>query len=246
MSRAVPRHRGPDSAAQHRGWLELVDISGPFLSLSVLCATWPTLNPLDKPQRERLRTAHANWLDDPTGGRHAWITYVLSDLLEWGDALRTSDLDALTVRAAEHDTEITPSFALVAPGEEAKPDTVQMVGVICPPGSTPTTRVPGSAWAATPVDRLARLCRHHEVELGLVSDGRWWVLLWAPRRHATTTVVFDAVSWPEAAERDVVRAFTSLLSRRRFLGVPLSQQLVSLLRASSDSQEEIPEALGVQ
>ena len=25
------------------------------------------------------------------------------------------------------------------------------------------------------------LCRHHRVELGLVTDGRWWALVWAPR-----------------------------------------------------------------
>src|SRR5690606_23040325 len=101
-------------------------------------------------------------------------------------------------------------------------------------------------WAATYVDRLAHACRHHNVELGLATDGRWWALVWAPRGGVTTTAVFDAVSWPEAAERVVVRAFVSLLCRRRFFGVPEEERLVPLLRASLDRAEDITEALGVQ
>src|SRR5690606_34116198 len=37
-----------------------------------------------------------------------------------GDARHTTGLDELTVRVAEHDTEIVPSFALVEPGETVK------------------------------------------------------------------------------------------------------------------------------
>ncbi|MFD0575716.1 hypothetical protein [Dactylosporangium darangshiense] len=65
-------------------------------------------------------------------------------------------------------------------------------------------------------------------------------------RRVTATAVFDAVAWPEAAQRDVVRAFVSLLCRRRFFGVPDAERLVPLLRRSLDNQEELTEALGVQ
>jgi hypothetical protein len=236
----------PDGAQQHRDWLSLVEVSGPFLSLPVLRRAWPTLDGLDKTARERLRVQHAVWQDNTVAGQWAWIEYVLRDLLGWGDALYDSDLDDLAVTVAEHDTRIAPSFALVEPGEEVKPDTVRLLGVVCPPGSQPTARIPGEAWAATPVDRLAHLCRHHNIELGLATDGRWWALVWAPRGGVTTTAVFDAVSWPEAAERGVLRAFVSLLCRLRFFGVPEPERLVPLLRASLDSQEEITEALGVQ
>src|SRR6202022_4173734 len=128
---------------------------------------------------------------------------------------------------AEHDATLVPSFALVEPGEHVKPDTTRLFGMICPPGRAPTARVAGSAWAATTVDRLAHLCRHHDVELGLATDGRWWALVWAPRGGVTTTAVFDAVAWAEAAERDVVRAFVSLLDRRRFFGVAEAERLVA-------------------
>ncbi|MEH0934241.1 Eco57I restriction-modification methylase domain-containing protein [Micromonospora psammae] len=245
MSRTF-RRPAPDGAEQHRNWLSLVEVSGPFLSLPVLRATWPTLDALDKKTRERLRQEHATWQADTAAGQQPWIGYVLRELLGWGDTLHTDGLDTLAHTVAEHDTELRPSFALVEPGEEIKPDSVRMLGMICPAGSQPTARIRDSAWAATPVDRLAHLCRHHNIELGLVTDGRWWTLVWAPRGGVTTTAVFDAVAWPEAAERDVVRAFVSLLSRHRFFGVPDAERLVPLLRASLGSQEEITEALGVQ
>ncbi|MEA2202907.1 MAG: hypothetical protein QOI89_3615, partial [Solirubrobacteraceae bacterium] len=251
MSR--PRHvRGAagDTAAQHRDWLSLVEISGPFLSLPVLRTTWPAgLDPLDKSVRERLRREHGVWADDPTAGQQAWIEFLLGDLLGWADALHTAasnKLDGLAVEVAEHDTTLTPSFALVEPGEDVKPDTARLLGMVCQPGQRPTTRLLGSAWAATIVDRVAHLCRHHDVELGLVTDGRWWALVWAPRGGVTATAVFDTASWAEAADRDVVRAFVSLLSRHRFFGVADGERLVPLLRASLGSQEEITEALGVQ
>jgi hypothetical protein len=240
------RPAAPDSAQHHRDWLSLVEVSGPFLSLPVLRTTWPALDPVDKPVREQLRREHGLWRDDPAGKQWAWCSYVLGELLGWGDALHTEELADLAVNVAEHDAVLTPSFALVDPGEKVKPDTVRLLGTVCPPGQLPTARISGSVWAATPVDRLAQLCRHHGIELGLVTDGRWWALVWAPRGGVTTTAVFDAASWAETADRDVLRAFVSLLCRRRFFAVPDEAKLVPLLRASLDSQEDITDALGVQ
>ncbi|WP_144118319.1 Eco57I restriction-modification methylase domain-containing protein [Catellatospora sichuanensis] len=245
MSRPF-RRPAPDGAQQHRDWLSLIDVSGPFLSLPVLRTTWPTLDPLDRKVREQLRTEHALWADAPADGQRAWIEYVLGDLLQWGDTLRFDVPDTFTVPVAEHDTSLAPSFLTVEPGEEVEPRSVRLLGMICPSGQHPTARVPDSDWVATPADRLAHMCRYHNVELGLATNGRWWTLVWAPRDGVTTTAVFDATSWAEAAERDVVRAFVSVLCRRRFFGVKDSEKPAVLLRASLASQEDITEALGVQ
>ncbi len=242
------RRRGhaPDAVQQHRDWLSLVEVTGPFLSLPVLRATWPTLDPIEPAEREELRRAHGGWRLDPVGGQQAWIEYVLRDLLGWAEALHTDALQTFAMPVPEHDTTIEPSFVVVEPGEEVKPDSARLLGTVCAPETRPTARIRDSEWAATSVDRLAQLCRHHGVELGLATDGRWWALLWAPRGGVTTTAIFDAVAWSEAADRDVVRAFRSLLSRTRFFGVPDAERLVPLLRDSLDSQEDITEALGVQ
>lgn len=243
------RTHAPDSAQQHRDWLSLIEVSGPFLSLPVLRSTWPTLDALDRATKEKLRLAHATWQENTASGQRSWIDYLLGELLEWGDALRWAedeDFDALSMDAPEHDTLITPAFALVDSGEDAKPRTTQVLGLICASGTQPTARIKGEAWAATTVDRLAQLCRHHDVQLGLATDGRWCVLVSAPRGKVTTTAVFDTVAWNEAAEIDIVRAFVSTLRRSRFYGVQDDEKLIELLRKSEDSQEEITEALGVQ
>ncbi|MFI8389832.1 Eco57I restriction-modification methylase domain-containing protein [Streptomyces sp. NPDC085540] len=243
----------PDGRQDHLDWLSLVDVSGPFLTLPVLLKTWPQLDSIDKPLRARLRYEHGVWQSDPAAGQRAWTDFVLNELLGWGDALRdrVELSEALAVDVPEHDERIAPTFALLEPGSTAE-DTAGLVadcvilGMTVPAGRHPSQRVPGSAWAATPVDRMAHLCRHHGVELGLVTDGRWWTLVWAPRGGVTTSALFDTVAWTEPVERVVVRAFMSLLSRRRFFAVEDAEMLLPLLKESLDSQEDVTDALGVQ
>ena len=261
------RQRKPeiDPVRHHKDWLALVEVTGPFLSLPVLREHWTTLDSLDGDEREQLRRAHARWQAD--SGRDEWIDYLLRELLEWDSALyfpHVDDVDRIlldfAVEKPEHDATLVPDFLLVDPsaptrgtdgagledGPAIKPSEVRLLGMVCPPGAHPTARIPDSTWAATPVDRLAQLCRFRGVELGLVTDGRWWVLVWAPKGGVTSHVVFDAVGWAEAADRDVVRAFRSFLRRSRFFSVPENQQLPALLKASEDSQEDLTDALGVQ
>ncbi|MEV5341010.1 DNA methyltransferase [Streptomyces sp. NPDC052676] len=230
--------------------------------MPVLLRAWPQLDTLEKDERARLRARHADWQTDTTAGRDEWVAYVLGRLLEWGDALvfrqgesEHDGLDRLTLRVAEHNTEVRPDFAMAEPGTDlaAEPDAesaakrVRLLGMTVPAGTAPTARVGGGGdWSAAPADRLARLLRHHGVPLGLVTDGRWWCLVWAPLGGVTTTAVFDAIGWNEAAERNVVRAFVSLLRRRRFFEYDDAETLVGLLKASLAAGEDVTEALGVQ
>ncbi|NEB12918.1 hypothetical protein G3I32_29465 [Streptomyces coelicoflavus] len=264
MSRGVAaaKAQAADGRRQHQEWLDLTEVSGPFLTMPVLLRAWPQLDALEKDERARLRAHHADWQTDTVAGRDAWVAYVLRRLLGWDDALtfREGDsehhgLDRLTLRVAEHNTEVRPDFALVEPGTDlaAEPDVdsaakrVRLLGVTVPAGTAPTARAGGGGdWAAAPADRLARLLRHHGVPLGLVTDGRWWCLVWAPLGGVTTTAVFDSIGWNEAAERNVVRAFGSLLSRRRFFEYDDAETLVGLLKASLAAGEDVTEALGVQ
>lgn len=259
---AAARAKALDGRGQHQEWLDLTEVSGPFLTMPVLLQAWPQLDAVDKDQRARLRARHADWQADTTAGRDEWIAYVLRTLLEWGDALTLRQgqdddlaLDRLTLDVPEHNARVRPDFALTEPGTDlaAEPDTasaakrVSLLGMTVPSGTAPTARPSwGDDWAASPADRLARLLRHHDVPLGLVTDGRWWCLVWAPVGGVTTTAVFDAIGWNEAAERNVVRAFVSLLRRRRFFEYDDSETLVGLLKKSLDAGEEVTEALGIQ
>jgi hypothetical protein len=236
-----------DGRQQHLDWLSMVEVSGPFLTLPVLRTAWPTLDAMEREIRDGLRNAHAAWRTDPADPaiHRAWIDYVLRNLLEWGDAVEADPAQLAPLTAEDHGG---PDFALVDPGEAVKPDTTRLVGLICPPGAVPTAlqRRDDDERAAAPTDRLAQHCRRLGVELGLATDGRWWTLVWAPVGGVTTTATFDAVTWPEEADRVVVRAFRSILRRSRFFAVPDEDMLVPLLRKSLDGQEEVTEALGTQ
>jgi len=247
--RTIRHHRTSSvgDSTNHQDWLGLVDIEGPFLSMPILSSTWRHLDALDEQMRPRLRAAHSDWRLDHGEGRQAWIRFVLRDLLAWGSDLHMnpSELERFAF-TAEHGTILTPDFLLADPhpGPDAKQ--ALLLGLVFPDGTLPNARIGGSAWAATPVDRMAKLCRRHRVELGLVSDGRWWALVWAPHDGTTTSAVFDAITWPEAADRIVVRAFYSLLRRKRFVQVPEEERLIALLQASLSEQEALTDALGVQ
>jgi len=240
------RHRGvtgQDRRQTHIDWLKLIEVSGPFLSVPVLTAEWPDLEPLDTKDKDRLRQEHRQWQERPAAYRDDWIAYILDDLLGWQGAVQHDDLAPLarlTLDVPEHETAITPSFTLTDPAT----GDLRLLGLVS--DDSPVARIKGSDWPATPADRLAQLCCHHGVELGLATDGRWWALVWAPAGGVTTVAVFDAISWPDLSERTVLRAFISLLQRRRFFAVPPERQLPALLRESLNNQEEITDRLGIQ
>ncbi len=120
----------------------------------------------------------------------------------------------------------------------------RLLGMWAPWGTDPLRRSVKSGWAASPVERLAVLLRSRDVPVGLVSDGRWWALVWAPRGRPMGVAVWDADLW--ATDPDSFRAFVALLERRRFLGVQLKDRLPGLLDRSAQAQEEVTDTLGRQ
>ena len=231
---------GRERRHAHIDWLSLIEVSGPFLSVPVLTAEWPDLEPVDTGLRERLRREHRQWQENPAAGKDDWIAFVLEDLLGWQDAIQREAMERITLLVPEHEAAITPSFMLTDPATgEAR-----LLGLET--ADSPVARIKGSDWPATPADRLAQLCRTRGIELGLATDGRWWALVWAPAGGVTTVAVFDSIAWPDHSERTVVRAFLSLLQRRRFFALPPERQLPALLRKSLENQEEITDRLGIQ
>lgn len=230
---------------RHLAWMSLVETAGPVLSLPVLTETWPDLDALD--DGGALRRAHSDWQRGPAGEHadRAWLDFLLRDLLGWGDELRLDTSTLKEMPVATHDLLLRPDFVLVEPQEEPGPKMMRLLGLHLP-GTHPTQRVKGEAWAASPIERVANLCRFHDVPLGLATDGRFIALVYAPLRKATASVVFDTVTWNESGDRDVVRAWISLLERRRFFAVRDAELLPNLFERSQGDGEEITEALGKQ
>ena len=99
-------------------------------------------------------------------------------------------------------------------------------------------------------EQAAELCRHRGTPLALLTNGALWVLVHAEPSEPATTAVFDADLWFE--ERDLLRAFASLLAARRVLPPPKnadgshSTSLAALFTRSAEAQAEITTTLGIQ
>ena len=120
----------------------------------------------------------------------------------------------------------------------------RLLGMWAPWGRHPLARYVDAGWSASPAERLAALLRARNVPVGVVSDGRWWALVWAPRGRPMGIGVFDTTLWSEDPES--FAAFVALLHRRRFLGVAPDERLPALLEASAVAQEDVTTALGGQ
>ena len=253
---------GRSPAQQHRAWLGLVDTEGPFLSVPVLTGLYPQGIPgLSRERREVLRAAKPAldrawdaWDADRDSetvlasyrrARDAWVGTVLTEVLGWGDLWVTAqDRPALaeTYRAASDGIQAvtaTPTGALLH-GEE-----VGALALVTDPADS-LREVGQDGWATSPIDRMAAMLRApgSTCSIGVVTDGRWWAVVSAPREGSAASGVVDCQTWvEEPATRD---AFCELLSVRRLVGGTAAQRLPQLFEDSVLAAEEVTEALGTQ
>ena len=253
---------GRSTAQQHRQWLGLVDTEGPFLSVPVLAGLYPQGMPgMSRERREVLRAAKPAldrawdaWDADRDSdsvlasyrrARDAWVGAVLTEVVGWGGLWTTAqDRPALaeTYRAASDGIQavtITPTGALLR-GEE-----VGALVLVTDPADS-LREVGQDGWATSPIDRMAAMLRApgSTCSIGVVTDGRWWAMVNAPREGSAASGIVDCQTWvEEPATRD---AFCELLSVRRLVGGTATQRPPRLFEESVLAAEEVTEALGTQ
>ena len=88
------------------------------------------------------------------------------------------------------------------------------------------------------------LLRARDVPVGIVTDGRWWALVTAPRGGATGAAVWDASLFSE--EPKSLEGLVALLTRSRFQAAQPKDKLPALFAESLERQEEVTEQLGRQ
>jgi len=235
-------------------WLEQFETEGPFLSLPVVKSVWPTGVDRLGDTNDRAVTfkqAYADWLraydtrtsdncDEYAETTRTWIATVLDQLADW---------EGLRVPAAD----LPPDVEIHSPGEQIRirpdgalkgrdADHAALLRTVDP---SDDLRGPGlDGWSATEIDRMAALLRKADVEIGLVTDGRWWAIVWAHRDKPTGSAITDAATWGE--EHLVRDAFLTLIDQRRFRAKDTDERLSKLLERSELEAEEITEALGTQ
>ncbi len=267
------RRRTPGGVSEEirrrHAWLELLQISGPFLTLPVVHRVFPNgLPPVPVQQRAHLRALVAAMLDDNGASRHSVIEAMLRDVLDWKQHL-VLDADmpqSLVEMVAEHGITVRPDFGFFAEDDEHAKDTEdedeetgeddeqasegedadvadalpasgsgpwKILGMYLAWGTHPLTRTTTGNWAASAVERLAVLLRARDVPVGLVTDGRWWALVWAPRKGATGTAVWDASLFSE--EPASLQGLVALLHLSRFQAAALPDRLPALLHRQTFS-----------
>ena len=277
-----------EEVRKRHAWLELLQVSGPFLTLPVAHRVFPNgLPEVPVQQRAAVRALVAQMMDDRGASRHAVITAMLRDVFNWQQHLVIDEAmpQTLTEIVADHGITLRPDFGYFDETDEdaaQDADTVdedgsglsdafeieeqeddgdsegddaeasgggstgpwKLLGMVTAWGTHPLTRTTTGTWTANAVERLAVLLRARDVPVGIVTDGRWWALVTAPRGAATGAAVWDASLFSE--EPKSLEGLVALLTRSRFQAVQPKDKLPALFAESLERQEEVTEQLGRQ
>ncbi len=236
-------------SAKHE-WLNLIEVSGPFLAVPVLREVFPQgLDELETTRARRLRSAYEEWRDavdaDDTDIERlhvAWIDEALRTALGADDQVLKigKTVPASSVELPEHDTTITPEFVIVDPTHG---DAVLAPVHVFPPDTDLSASMKFGGLSCSPGDRMALHLRALNKPFGLVTNGEQWMLVHSPTGKVATFASWYARIWGQ--EPQTLRAFVSLLSVRRFFA-PEQDRLPALFERSSKHQEEVTDALGDQ
>lgn len=244
-----PRPRRTSSAQHHVEWLQLVDVSGPFLSLSVLADVFPQgLDAVEPELAERLKQAHSEWLANrelrrPDAAIHAaFLDLVLGEVLGYPDEL-LADAQELgetyAVTLPEHRVTLRPDLAVRRSGEPP------LLLVTRHPADTPLHKpLDERGLHASPVERMRIVLKHTGIRSGFVTNGIEWTLVHVPAERTATFVTWHTNLLVE--ERVVLRSFVSLLGTRRLFGVDDPETLDGLFERSRDDEREVTDQLGYQ
>jgi hypothetical protein len=232
-------------------WLNLIEVSGPFLAVPVLRDVFPQgleALPLGRPQR--LRRTYEEWRDavdtddlDLSALHAAWIDDVLINALEMDETVLRRGVslpEQLTVSLPEHGVKVAPDLAIVNPTNSDEP--LLLIHVYGPDTDLDATRR-FDGLAITPADRMVALLRATGCPAGVVTNGERWMLVHAPVGAVASFASWYARLWGQ--EPETLRAFVSLLGVRRFFG-PNDGKLPALYERSLKHQDDVTEALGEQ
>ena len=237
--------------SRHTEWLSLIEISGPFLTVSMLEKAFPQgLEAVATPKRQKLKAAYEEWREAVDEGdrllpelHREWIRLVLTETLEYDDIslIQAADWpgELPIVTSQEHAGRCAPDWIVRSPSDE-KP---RMFVSVLPPDTDLESIQRGDGWPVSLQERMTLLCRAYEVPVSLLTDGERWMLVNAPIGSTSSQVSWYARLWFQ--EPVTLKAFQSLLGVRRCFG-PTEETLAALLDESLKHHEEVTDTLGEQ
>lgn len=243
-------------ARQHQEWLQLLEVSGPFLAMPVILKTFPQgLERIDTSTKKDFRLAYQEWLDSQSNEADTekyhipWIRFVFKNLLEYPSELLVDETQlppTFRVSLPEHGEILKPTMAVIWPDTSKKSKPARILISVYPAKQKLDRAISNreSRWTASPAVRMMELLRRSQVPLGIVTNGEHWMLVYAPEGETASLIGWYASVWME--EESTLRSFRSLVSAFRLFGVPEDESLESLLVASKEFQHEVTTQLGVQ
>lgn len=233
--------------SQHTEWLSMIEVSGPFLAVSVLEKIFPQcLESLETYRKKYIRSAYEEWRDAVEEDDYqlaelhqAWIKLVLEELLEYEDSVLETASDDFIYKSSDGGAHFKPDFVL-----KGDSGSVPMLFVSIMPEGTDLEKVKvGDGWPVPVFERMALLCRDKGVRLGLVTNGERWMLVNAPVGSTSSHISWYARLW--FLEPVTLKAFQSLLGVRRWFG-PEEETLPAMFEESLQYHEEVTDTLGEQ
>lgn len=270
IRRRIPTKTG---SQEHRDWLALVDTAGPFLAVPELLRVWPQGMPplriLQPAGPERFRQLHSQkecferawdaWrraslqpddeqeLADALAlyreKRDVWVHFVLSTLLDWQTAYEELDESGAEAYRATSPNELV---SVVPNGRLRLRNTTGALVLITDPVASNLTDTPDDGWNANPLDRMQLMLRQRmsDCSIGVVTDGRWWAIVSAPKDGPAAWGQFDSQMWIDTP--NVRDAFINLLSVSQLVTGKPEDCVPALFAGSVTAAEEITETLGSQ
>jgi hypothetical protein len=237
--------------SQHTEWLSLIEVSGPFLTVSTLETAFPQgLEAVETPRRRKFRAAYEEWREAADNGdslmdelHGEWVKLVLTDLLVYDSSclIRATDWsgELPSVTSQEQGSTFAADWIVRSPSG----DNLRIFVAVLPPDTELETVGRADDWPLSYQERMVLLCRAHGVRLGILTNGEHWMLVNAPVGSTSGRASWYARLWFQ--EPSTLKAFQSLLGVRRCFG-PADATLEALLEDSLKHHEEVTDTLGEQ
>jgi hypothetical protein len=224
----------------HQEWLGMAQPEGLVVTVATLKAaeanvTWPVVE-LQGTLRELAGETRV-LLDLPVFFR---------DILGWSDeyVVHAKDApDALRV-SVDGGEPLVPAFAVRSADDASA--FVLLVGKPDKLGGDLDTASDDKRWTATPHQRFERLLRETGVHVGLLTNGKMFRLVYAPKGETAGWVTFGLNDMLSVDGRPLLGAFHMLLNERRLLSLEPEKRLGGLLAATREYQNTVSGALREQ
>lgn len=152
--------------------------------------------------------------------------------------------DNLSLRLPEHDTTLSPNWAVAEPsgGEQPWQLLVRLEG----PGVDPDQRGALGGWEATPHQRFERLMRETGVSAGLMVTDKDIRLVYAPKGETSGWLAFPIRSLATVGGRAMLGGLKLMLDRGRLFTDAEDRRLPAILQKSREAQAAVSTALAEQ